>query len=67
MKGQTYDKNNNPIKKDFNIEQDAKWRQEALEWFNKKYGAWYYFTSVPVLKRKSWIEQFRKEYRLIEQ
>jgi len=59
----TYDKNNNPIYTDKVINQDKKWRENTSKEFYKKYGHWYYFSGVPVLTKKGWIEQFRKEYR----
>lgn len=57
-----YDKNNNPkLVPETKTVHNKAWRDKTAEEFRKKYGAWYYFTGVPVRKKKSWIDQFRKK------
>lgn len=57
-----YDKNRNPyVYSDKSINMNDNWRKKAAEEFREKYGAWYYFSGVPVRKKKRWIDQFRKK------
>lgn len=57
-----YDKNRNPyVYSDKSIKMDDKWRRKTAEEFRKKYGAWWIFCGVPVRKKKTWIDQYRKK------
>jgi hypothetical protein len=58
----TYDENNNPkYTPTTEINQDKAWRDKTSKEFFEKYGAWYYYTGVPIFKsKKRWSEQFRK-------
>jgi len=57
-----YDKNRNPyVYSKHGVVQDDEWRNKTAEEFRQKYGAWYYFAGVPVRKKKTWMDQFRKK------
>mgnify|MGYP001228624973 FL=1 len=57
-----YDKNKNPyVYSKVGIVQNAAWRKKTAEEFRKRHGAWWLFVGVPVRKKKSWIERYRKK------
>jgi len=43
------------------VKQDEKWRNETAEEFRKKYGSWWLWQGVPIVKHDAWILRYRKE------